>query len=68
MKITSLEYAGKARLNALGSTILRIIVAAVMPQARAASTSPRGVVSIAPRRISVVYAAVLRVNTNNAHQ
>jgi hypothetical protein len=67
MKITSFEYAGRARRNAPGNTTRRIICIFDMPQALAASISPFAVFSMAPRRNSVVYAAVLRLNVIRAH-
>ena len=54
MKMTSLEYAGSARRRAFGSTIRVVRRHADMPYALAASTSPKGTASMAPRKISVV--------------
>ncbi len=51
VKITSLEYAGKARRSASGRTMRRKAIMGLIPKALAASSSPLGTASMEPRKI-----------------
>ena len=67
MKTASLPNCGSARLSAEGISTSPSTCRGDSPSAFAASSSPMGVVSTAPRTISVIYAPEFSENAITAH-